>query len=109
MEVYSAAHKDEEIRKHVATALLAWRGIFVRTLQEAVSEGLIQPFHDADALATLLLALIDGLAIQTLNGIYDHSPRTMIKTLQRFAAHEFGIDEAGFVEKKQSVIPSQLS
>lgn len=109
VEVYCAAHKDEEIRKHVANALLAWRGIFVGTLQEAVSEGLIQPFHDADALATLLLALIDGLAIQTLNGIYEHSPHTMTKTLQRFAAHEFGIDVASFVESKQSVLPSHLN
>ncbi len=106
VEVYSAAHKDENIRKHVANALLAWRGIFVQTLEEAVSEELIHPFHDAEALATLLLAVIDGLAIQTLNGIYDHSPQTMIKTLQRFAAHEFGIDVADFVDRRQSSRPS---
>ncbi|MFQ4150406.1 TetR family transcriptional regulator C-terminal domain-containing protein [Arthrobacter sp. LAPM80] len=109
VEVYSAAHKDEKIRKHVANTLLAWREIFVQTLEEAVSEHLIHPFHDADALATLLLALIDGLAIQTLNGIYDHSPQTMIKTLQRFAAHEFGIDVTNFVERKQGIVPSLQS
>ncbi|WP_164520377.1 TetR family transcriptional regulator C-terminal domain-containing protein [Specibacter cremeus] len=105
VEVYSAAHKDDGIRRHVADALLAWRGIFVQTLEEAVSEGLIHPFHDAEALATLLLAVIDGLAIQTLNGIYDHSPQTMIETLQRFAAHEFGIDEADFVHRKRGSRP----
>lgn len=109
VEVYSAAHKDEKIRRHVANTLLAWRGIFVQTLEEAVSEDLIHPFHDVDALATLLLAMIDGLAIQTLNGIYDHSPQTMIKTLQRFAAHEFGIDVTDFVERRQSTLPSPRS
>lgn len=105
VEVYSAAHKDEKIREHVAKTLLTWRGIFVQTLEEAVSEELIFPFHSADALATLLLAMIDGLAIQTLNGIYDHSPQTMIKTLQRFAAHEFGIDVTNFVERRQGTVP----
>ncbi len=107
VEVYSAAHKDEKIRKHVASALLAWRGIFVHTLEEAVSEEMIHPFHDAETLATLLLAVIDGLAIQTLNGIYDHSPQTMIKTLLRFAAHEFGIDAANFVDRRQGGGPAQ--
>ncbi len=109
VEVYSAAHRDEKIRKHVANALLAWRGIFVQTLEEAVSESLIRPFHDVEALATLLLAMIDGLAIQTLNGLYDHSPPTMIKSLQRFAAHEFGIDVENFVERRQSTFPSPRS
>lgn len=101
IEVYSAAHKDENIRVHVVNATLAWRGIFEQTINEAVQEGLIAPFHDPEVLATLLLAVVDGLAIQTLNGIYQHNPAKMIDTLQRFAAHEFGIDEQTFVEHKQ--------
>lgn len=108
VEVYSAAHKDANIRAHVANALMAWRTIFVQTLEEAVAEDAIRPFHAPEALATLLLAVIDGLAIQTLNGIYDHSPRTMIQTLQRFAAHECGIDEADFVHRKRSsLVPAR--
>ena len=106
IEVYSAAHKDEKIRKHVVNTLDAWRGIFVQTLEEAIADELIRPFHDAQALATLLVALIDGLAIQTLNGIYEHSPQKMIETLQRFAAHECGIDIAEFVEHKRSSLAS---
>lgn len=106
VEVYSAAHRDANIRVHVANALLAWRGMFVQTLKEAESEGLIDPFHDAESLATLLLAVIDGLAMQTLSGIYDHSPRTMIQTLQRFAAHECGIDVEQFVNHRLSRKPS---
>lgn len=97
VEVYSAAHKDENVRVHVANALLAWRRIFVETLDEAIEEGLIKPFHDPDVLATLLLAVVDGLAIQTLNKVYDHSPAKMADTLRRFAAHEFGIDEQDFI------------
>lgn len=97
VEVYSAAHKDENVRIHVANALLAWRRIFVETLDEAIEEGLIKPFHDPDVLATLLLAVVDGLAIQTLNKVYDHSPAKMADTLRRFAAHEFGIDEQDFI------------
>lgn len=99
IEVYSAAHKDQNIRVHVANTLLAWRRIFEETLDEAVQEGLIKPFHDPEVLATLLLAVIDGLAIQALNGIYDSSPAKMIETLRRFAAHEFGIDEQSFVRR----------
>lgn len=99
IEVYSAAHKDQNIRVHVANTLLAWRRIFEETLDEAAQEGLINPFHEPDLLATLLLAVIDGLAIQALNGIYDSSPAKMIDTLRRFAAHEFGIDEHSFVSR----------
>lgn len=99
IEVYGAAHKDADIRAHVAHALLAWREILVETLKEAEAEGLIDPFYDAESLATLLLAVVDGLAIQAMNGLYDHNPKTMIQTLRRFAAHELGIDEAELLQK----------
>lgn len=101
LEVYCAAHKDENIRLHVVNATLAWRAIFEQTLNEAVEEGLIAPFHGPEMLTTLLLAVVDGLAIQTLNGIYEQSPANMIDTLRRFAAHEFGIDEQDFVNHKR--------
>lgn len=108
IEVYSAAHKDGNIQVHVANALLAWRGIFEETLDEAVQEGLIKPFHEPELLATLLLAVVDGLAIQTLNGIYNHSPAKMIETLRRFAAHEFGISEESFVSHKKRATAEAL-
>lgn len=100
IQVYSAAHKDLNIRVPVANTLLAWRRIFEETLDEAVREGLIKPFHEPEVLATLLLAVVDGLAIQALNGIYDGSPAKMIDTLRRFAAHEFGIDEKSFAGRE---------
>lgn len=102
IEVYSAAHKDAGIRTHVAHALQSWREAIVRTLTEATAEGLISPFHDVQTLATLMLAVIDGLAVQALNGIYDRTPQTMVETLHRFAAHECGIDFKQFADHKRS-------
>ncbi len=100
IEVYSAAHKDENIRVPVANALLVWRGIFEQTLDEAIEEGLIKPFHEPEVLTTLLLAVVDGLALQTINGIYNHSPAKMIEILRRIAAREFGIAEAEFTSPR---------
>ena len=103
IEVYSAAHKDENIRVPVANAMLVWRGIFEQTLDEAIEEGLIKPFHEREVLTTLLLAVVDGLALQTINGIYNHSPAKMIEILRRIAAREFGIAEAEFTSPRDHV------
>lgn len=102
LQIYAAAHKNSEIRDSVAAVWTSWRGLFVRALEEAVDEKLIQPAIDIDEVATLLLATIDGLAIQALNGVHSFTPAEMIETLHRFAAREFGIDAEEFILKKRS-------
>jgi AcrR family transcriptional regulator len=88
VQVYAAAHKDQRIRGTVAEVLLAWH------------EGLTRPGLDAEDLAELLIALIDGMAIQTLLGFYGSSPGRMTDSLHRFAAREMGIDVDEFVHNK---------
>jgi AcrR family transcriptional regulator len=100
VQVYAAAHKDQRIRGTVAEVLLAWRGLFVGALAEAGDEGLTRPGLDAEELAELLIALIDGMAIQTLLGFYGSSPGRMTDSLHRFAAREMGIDVDEFVHNK---------
>ncbi|WP_426976317.1 TetR/AcrR family transcriptional regulator [Pseudarthrobacter sp. O4] len=102
LEIYAAAHKNAEIRDSVAEVLSTWRTLFVRALEEAIEERLLNPTADVDELATLFTAVIDGLAIQSLNNIHQSTPKTMIETLHRFAAREFGIDADEFIRNKRS-------
>ncbi|WP_427132069.1 TetR/AcrR family transcriptional regulator [Pseudarthrobacter sp. S9] len=102
LEIYAAAHKNPDIQESVAAMLGSWRGLFVRALQEAVDEKLLRPAAEVDELATLLTAVIDGLAIQSLNRIHKSTPERMIETLHRFAAREFGIDAEEFIRNKRS-------
>ncbi|WP_427015378.1 TetR/AcrR family transcriptional regulator [Pseudarthrobacter sp. P1] len=102
LEIYAAAHKNLQIRESVATVLSSWRTLFVRALQEASEENLLNPAADVGELATLFTAVIDGLAIQSLNNIYKSTPEKMIETLHRFAARELGIDPEEFARYKRS-------
>jgi AcrR family transcriptional regulator len=102
LQIYAAAHKNAEIRESVASVWSSWRGLFVRALEEAAEEKLLQPSLDVNELATLLVATIDGLAIQSLNGVHNFTPDELVETLHRFAAREFGIDAQEFILKKRS-------
>lgn len=96
IEVYAAAHKDAGIRDSVADAVLGWKTIFVEALDAAVLEKAIEPDLDVDELASALVALADGLAIQTLIGVQGSSPDRMVRILHRFAAHELGLEIGRF-------------
>lgn len=102
LQIYAAAHKNAEIRDSVASVWNSWRGLFVRALEEAAEEKLLQPSIDINELATLLVATIDGLAIQALNGVHTVTPDQLVTTLHRFAAREFGIDAEEFIRNKRS-------
>jgi AcrR family transcriptional regulator len=102
LEIYAAAHKNPDIRESVATVLTSWRTLFVRALEEALEEKLLNPAADVDELATLFMAVTDGLAFQSLNNIYKSTPEKMIETLHRFAARELGIDAEEFIHNKGS-------
>lgn len=102
LQIYAAAHKNAEIRESVASVWNSWRGLFVRALEEAADEKLLQPSIDINELATLLVATVDGLAIQALNGVHTVTPDELVVTLHRFAAREFGIDAEEFIRNKRS-------
>ncbi|MFC4222742.1 TetR/AcrR family transcriptional regulator [Lysinibacter cavernae] len=92
VQVYAAAHKNEDVRVTVAASLATWRTIFVDSLREADESGLVPAEVDYEYLASLLVAVVDGLAVQTLNGLYGTSPAIMTSTLHRFAAQQLGIN-----------------
>lgn len=84
------------MRQEVNTILELWRKFFLDVLEEAVAEGSINPVHDPEDAARLLLAVVDGLAIQTVNGTYGSSPEDMRRLLYRFAAAELGVDTSAW-------------
>jgi AcrR family transcriptional regulator len=88
IELYAAARKDPALRAKLNEVLEEWRRIFLDVLQEALDAGLVNPAHSPDDLTRLLLALVDGLAIQAANGTYATDPERMRGLLYRFAAHE---------------------
>lgn len=96
LELYAASHKDETVRREVNNILELWRKFFLDVLEEAVAEGSVRPAHDPEDAARLLLAVVDGLAIQTINGTYGSSPENMRRLLYRFAAGELGIDTSAW-------------
>ncbi|QTG79563.1 TetR/AcrR family transcriptional regulator [Arthrobacter crystallopoietes] len=96
LELYAASHKDPAMRQEVNTILELWRKFFLDVLEEAVAEGSINPVHDPEDAARLLLAVVDGLAIQTVNGTYGSSPEDMRRLLYRFAAAELGVDTSAW-------------
>lgn len=96
LELYAASHKDETMRREVNNILELWRKFFLDVLEEAVAEGSVRPAHDPEDAARLLLAVVDGLAIQTINGTYGSSPENMRRLLYRFAAGELGIDTSAW-------------
>lgn len=96
LELYAASHKDETMRREVNNILELWRKFFLDVLEEAVAEGSVRPAHEPEDAARLLLAVVDGLAIQTINGTYGSSPENMRRLLYRFAAGELGIDTSAW-------------
>lgn len=91
LELYAASRKDSRMRGKVNSLLEHWRKIFVDVLEEAVVEGSIRPMHAPGDQARLFLAMVDGLAIQTVNETYGSTPDEMRRLLYNFAAAQLGI------------------
>lgn len=70
LELYAAARRDPRLRQEINTALEVWRRFFLDVLEEAHAAGLVRAGRPPRHQAQLLLALVDGLALQAANETY---------------------------------------
>lgn len=61
MEFWTAAAHDEELREHSVSLQQRYREPFETVLREGVDSGAFRTAHDAEALADLIVACLDGL------------------------------------------------
>lgn len=92
LQVYAAAHIDPTIRDTVGDALAIWRSLFVDAITSAQSSGAVAHHVNADDVATLVVAVTDGLAIQALSNLYGNTPTSMLAVLHQFTASQLHID-----------------
>lgn len=92
LQIYAAAHIDPEIRNTVGEALTAWRASFVDTIRAAQASGIVPGRVEPERVATYVVALTDGLAIQALTNLYDADPKSMRIYLYEFTAAQLDLD-----------------
>ncbi|MDR4534443.1 TetR family transcriptional regulator C-terminal domain-containing protein [Glutamicibacter sp. PS] len=90
LEVFAAARHDEELAGAVNEALETWRGFFMRALILAQDSGAVRADRPAQPTAQLLLALVDGLAMQTSISSYAATPERMREHLLGFVDDYLG-------------------
>ena len=63
-EMVSASRRSEEIRAELAELYRRWRAHLAEALRQKEREGVVKLDADADAVASILFALGDGLGLQ---------------------------------------------
>lgn len=97
-QVYTAVPHRLDVRDTVAHTLAIWRTLFVDTIAHACDARLVPQHIDPDRVATVLIAAIDGLALQALGGFYGVTADTMRDTLLNLAADLLSLNVAVFDE-----------
>ncbi|WP_158296631.1 TetR/AcrR family transcriptional regulator [Nocardioides albidus] len=93
IEMMTAARLDAEVREQLNDRLALWREFFVEVLTDLQAEsGADRSEHSPEDLASLLVGLADGLAVQTVNGTYAMTPDRMLTLLHDFAGTALGLD-----------------
>lgn len=99
VQVYALGNSNEEARARAAVVLESWRGLFVEALIEAAASGELGQDINPQELGSIIVAVADGLAVQTLNRLYGSTPASMKKMLHTFVASQLGIDPADFQQR----------
>jgi TetR/AcrR family transcriptional regulator, transcriptional repressor of bet genes len=102
LQIYAGAHIDPDIRATVGEALESWRASFVTTIERARAAGVVGEV-DAERVATYVVALTDGLAVQALTDLYHSDPATMRTYLYEFTADQLGIEPTAFAREARAV------
>lgn len=97
-QVYTAVPYRLDVRDTVTRTLALWRTLFVDAITNARTARLVPQHIDPDRVATVLIAAIDGLAIQAIGGFYGVTADTMRDTLLNLAADLLSLDVAVFTE-----------
>jgi AcrR family transcriptional regulator len=66
-EMLSASRHSEDIREELAELYRRWRGQLAKVLRQKEEEGVVRLRGDADAVASVLFALGDGMELQVLS------------------------------------------
>ncbi len=66
-EMLSASRHSEEIREELSELYRRWRGNLARTLLQKQEEGVVRLRADAEAVASVLFALGDGIGLQIVS------------------------------------------
>jgi hypothetical protein len=69
----SAAAKDPELRGAATRSLDRWRTALVDLVREGERDGVLDPVMEAEAVAEVLMALFDGIALQVFTADSDVS------------------------------------
>ena len=92
IEVMTAARHDTEVRAKLNERLALWQEFFVEVLTDVRPDVPDAGDYSATDLASLLVGLADGLAVQAVNGTYAMTPDRMRGLLHDFAATTLGVD-----------------
>lgn len=92
IEMMTAARLDDEIRAQLNERLALWQELFLEVLRDVRADRPAPVGHSPETLASLLVGLADGLAIQAVNGTYDMTPARMRTLLHDFAGTALGVD-----------------
>jgi AcrR family transcriptional regulator len=92
IEMMTAARHDDEIRAKLNERLALWQELFLEVLTDVTAESPDAGDYAAADLASLLVGLADGLAVQTVNGTYGMTPDRMRGLLHDFASTALGVD-----------------
>lgn len=94
VEFYAASTRNRELRKHVHRIMNVWRELFTESIVDGIDRGVLRPTSDVDDAVTRIVALTDGLAIQTLLGLYEMTTGLMESMILDAVADLFSVDRA---------------
>lgn len=98
VEFYACSFRDQVLREHVCDIMQHWRQLFVECIANGIERGALRPTSDIDGAVTYIVALTDGLAIQTLLGLYEMTTEHMESMILDSIADLFSVDRAALTE-----------
>jgi AcrR family transcriptional regulator len=101
VEFYAASTRNRELRKHIHRIMNVWREFFTESIVDGIERGVLHPASDVDDAVTRIVALTDGLAIQTLLGLYEMTTGLMESMILDAVADLFSVDRAALAEASE--------
>ena len=103
VEFYAASIRNRELRKNIHRIMNLWRTLFTDCINDGIERGVLISNGNVPDAVTRIVALTDGLAIQTMLGLYDMTPALMESMILDALADLFSVDRAALAEASESV------
>jgi AcrR family transcriptional regulator len=103
VEFYAASTRNRELRKHVHRIMNLWRALFTDCINDGIARGVLRSNGDVDDAVTRIVALTDGLAIQTLLGLYEMTTPLMESMILDAIGDLFSVDRAALAKASESM------